>query len=199
MAQQLAIRLKGSEFLALPIKVERRKLYGWTAMRATTPEGEICTLGGLSSDGTTIVAPGLTKSGMVNSDGCWLDRNETMAVNPDGTPARLIPSSFETGLDLGEKADMTELLDLNINAVYQISEGFSGLAEAVGDDIFRVNFLYKPSYEANQAFILATNEGVFLLAGTQGTYLPIGIEQEGVFDESPDDEDSEEDLDFNMF
>lgn len=39
----------GSTFAVAPTKVERKKLYGWTELRATDPDGVVCQAAGLKS------------------------------------------------------------------------------------------------------------------------------------------------------
>lgn len=43
--------LSGHTFALAPSKVERKKLYGWTELRATDTDGYICRQVGLDSNG----------------------------------------------------------------------------------------------------------------------------------------------------
>lgn len=55
MAKQLDIRINGRSFYVTPIKLERKKVYGWNELRVVTPDGDLCQQAGLNSDGITKV------------------------------------------------------------------------------------------------------------------------------------------------
>lgn len=42
MAKDLIFNLSGIEYAAAPIKLERKKIYGWSEIVATNKEGEVC-------------------------------------------------------------------------------------------------------------------------------------------------------------
>ena len=73
MAKALNIQINGRSFAMGTAKVERKKLYGWTELRAVPPQGEVCQQAGLDGNGVTIVTKGATKVGMLREDGCWMD------------------------------------------------------------------------------------------------------------------------------
>ena len=96
MAKELEFKL-GDRLLSLfPTKLERKKLYGWTEMRATTPDGMLCNQAGIDVSGKIIIPKGATKIGMVSEDGSWLEKEALIAVHPDGTLAEPVASSFDT-------------------------------------------------------------------------------------------------------
>lgn len=55
MAKTLNFIIGSNHFSLSPVKVERKKLYGWTEMHVLTPEGELCSSAGLNSDGVTLI------------------------------------------------------------------------------------------------------------------------------------------------
>ena len=121
MAKELEFRL-GDHLLSLsPTKLERKKLYGWAEMRATTPDGALCNQAGIDISGKIIIPKGATRIGMVGEDGLWLEKESLVAVHADGTLAEPITSSFDTTINLVEKATIEDLLDLRVSAVYQLS------------------------------------------------------------------------------
>jgi len=42
MAKELTFHLGGNAFAAAPVKLERKKLYGWSSLVATDRDGRIC-------------------------------------------------------------------------------------------------------------------------------------------------------------
>ncbi len=79
MAKALNLVLGGSKYALTPTKVERKKIYGWTELRATAPDNTVCRQAGLDSDGRTIVPKGATKMGMMTTNGQWMDKSELEA------------------------------------------------------------------------------------------------------------------------
>lgn len=200
MAKQLDIRFNGRTFTVVPVKLERKKVYGWNELRVITPDEELCQQAGLNSDGVTIVPAGNTKTGMLREDGLWMDRTELVAFDVDGNIAKEIPSSFDTGIDLMEKATVEELLDHNVASIYQMEgDDVMLLSSRMGDDIYKFSFSYRGGYEQNTAFILANGPDVFIIVGNDGGYDYIGLEQQGYLDTLEEEMGLEEDMDFAMF
>ena len=42
MAKELIFKLSGAEYNAAPVKLERKKIYGWTDIVATDKNGDVC-------------------------------------------------------------------------------------------------------------------------------------------------------------
>lgn len=92
MAKNLNRLLSVHTFALAPTKIERKKLYGWTELRATDSDGYICRQVGLDSNGVTIIPKGATKIGMLCEDGNWMEKDELQPVYPDGAwPSRFHP------------------------------------------------------------------------------------------------------------
>ena len=50
MAKELIFKLSGTDYAAAPVKLERKKIYGWTTLVATDKEGGVCDSAYLSPD-----------------------------------------------------------------------------------------------------------------------------------------------------
>ena len=48
MAKELVFKLSGKDYNAAPVKLERKKIYGWTATIATDRNGDVCSSAYLS-------------------------------------------------------------------------------------------------------------------------------------------------------
>lgn len=201
MAKALNLILGGSTFALAPTKVERKKLYGWTELRATDPDGNVCRQAGLDSNGVTIIPKGATKIGMLREDGNWMEKDELQALHADGSVAEAIPSSFEGEIKLEQKVDTEKLMDCIVTSVYQLEgEGAEELAKAIGSDIYTFPFSYRGGYDASDGFLLSNGTTPFIFVGTEAKFEMIGLEEQAVVDEPDEEVEMEEDeLDFSMF
>lgn len=198
MARTLSFKINGREFNVSPTKVDRRKLYGWTELVVTDSDGNLCRQAAVNSDGVTIIDHGATKLGIVSEDGLWIDRNELIAVDGNGNEIKPEASSFDCGCLLEETATLDELLNLNVLSVYQICmENDFSFRKEIGEEIYKFHFNYRSGVSLTQAFLLANNEGIFMLIGTPAIIEYIGLDESGVIDDIEEFE-IEEDLDFGM-
>ena len=200
MAKQLDIRINGRSFSVAPVKLERKKIYGWNEMRVVTPDGELCQQAGLNSDGITIIPAGNIKTGMLREDGLWMERSELIAIDAYGNKVKAIPSSFDTGIDLMEKTSVEDMLDHNLASVYQMTgDEAMLLSSKIVDDIYKFPFSYRGGYEQNTAFIIPNGPNVFIVVGNDGGYDYIGLEQQGYLDTVEEEMSLEDEMDFAMF
>jgi len=200
MAKDLNLVIGTSTFAVAPVKLERKKLYGWTELRVQEPDGTICRQAGLGSDGQTIVPKGAVKLGMVKDDGSWMEKSELKAVHADGTEVVPVASSFDADIALTEKATSETLLNHIISSVYQLDgDNAAALAAALGTDIYTFPFSYRGGAEASTAFLLTNGTTPYIFVGQEAQFDFIGLEEQGVLDE-PDDEVAieEDELDFSM-
>jgi len=95
MAKNLSFTLDGAEYFAAPVKIERKKLYGWSEVIALDDEGNECSLVTVDETGSFIIPKGGTGMGILAPDGKWADRSSLKAVDAEGKDAPLVPSSFD--------------------------------------------------------------------------------------------------------
>lgn len=201
MAKALNLVLGDTTYALAPTKVERKKLYGWTEIRATDPDGNICRQAGLDSNGVTLVPKGAMKIGTITEDGNWMDKSELEAQHADGTKAELIPSSFDSDIKLNRKVDADYLLDHIISSVYQLEgDSAADLVKAIGTDIYAFPFNYRADYSDDDGMLISNGQTLFLFVGQKAQFEYIGLDEQKVIDE-PDEEVMPEvdDLDFSMF
>ncbi|WP_418992425.1 hypothetical protein [Alistipes sp.] len=197
MPRELTFVIERRKFQASPLKIDRRKLYGWTEIEATDDDGEPCEVVSADETGRLIIPRGGTAVGLLSPDGRWVERSELKTVTAEGHPAELLPSSFDTDIALDKRVTATELLDHDITDFYLLSDAPDELVRRVGGDIYTFRYCYTAECEGTPAFVLATGEGLFLLLGRRLQFDMVGYEEPGFIDEEPDDED--EAVDFAMF
>jgi len=204
MAKEIKFAINGDEFAAEPVKIDRKKLYGWSEIHAFDDEGNECTLVSTDSSGTIIIPKGGVGLGIVSGTGKWVERSALKTVKADGGQAELIPSSYGVVNALDRKASEEELLDCSITAFYHMQAG-AELISAIGNDIYRFDYCYRDSYETSPAFLLASEvdgkKELFMMIGTENEFDYIGLSELAVADDDEEADDEEEggDLDFGMF
>ena len=197
MAAALKFSLNGTEYEAVPVKLERKKLYGWTDVVATDAAGNVCTTAQVDPDGELIVPPGAVKSGILDEDGAWVERSELVAVDADGKELPIVPSSFGQTIELKDKASDEEFLDHAWKSVYQLDN--PDLASAVGKDIYSFTFNYRSDASPDDGYLLAADGKAFLFDGEKLEFEYIGIAEESALDDPAEEAPVEDDdLDFSM-
>ena len=199
MAKELIFKLSGAEYGAAPVKLERKKIYGWSTLVATDKAGDVCKSAYLSPDDALVIPSGGLQQATVDSDGHWVKKSELTAYSEDGQ--EVLPtfvSSFEAPIELKQKATMEEFLDNDWESVYQLVN--EDLAAAVGDDIYRFDFSYTSGTNHNDGYLLNTPGGLFLFAGDKQEFPLISLAEETTIDDTEEaEEENIDELDFSMF
>jgi len=205
MPRNLTFSLSGAEYQAAPTKIDRKKLYGWSETLALDDDGNECKLASADSSGTVIIPKGGTGSGILSPDGQWVSRSQLVALDENGDKATLIPSSFNAVIGLDRKVTVEEFLDHSITATYQMDDAPQEFINAIGNDIYTFNYLFRDGYDGSPAFLLtaedaAKNKNLFLMTAALNQFEMLKLEQCSVIDEI-DEEDGEDsdDMDFSMF
>ena len=197
MAKELVFKLGGADFTAAPVKLERKKIYGWTDLVATDKGGEVCNSAYLSPDDALIIPSGDLKQAMVDEDGKWLDKGELVAFGEDDKPLPELPSSFDAPIELKQKASAEEFLDNDWESVYQLVN--PDMAAAVGDDIYKFEFNFRAGVNHHDAYLLNTPGGLFLFAGDKQEFPLVSLADETTIDDTEEPEEEIDELDFSMF
>ena len=198
MAKELIFSLAGTDYGAAPVKLERKKVYGWTDTVATDRSGNVCGSAYLSPDDALIIPSGGLKQAVVDDEGRWVEKSELTAYDEDGqTVLTVFPSSFDAPIELKKKATMEEFLDNDWEAVYQLVN--ADLAAAVGDDIYKFDFNYRASTNHNDGYLINTPAGLFLFAGDRQEFPLVSLAEETTIDDTEEPEEEIDELDFSMF
>ncbi|HOJ76828.1 MAG TPA: hypothetical protein PLZ08_03290 [Bacillota bacterium] len=118
MAKPLVFNVNGVECAFDIAKLDRKKLYGWKSVVAFDSNGNECLKMDLDQTGSFIIPPGGKGLGIIDLQGNWVDKSQLIALLDDGSPAQLVPSSFETPVELKQTVTIEEFLDYNIDYVY---------------------------------------------------------------------------------
>lgn len=85
MARKLNITLRGTTYEVEPVKLERKKLYGWVETRVTTPERGCLRVSFAQRRRRYHRSRRLcVKQGIITDDGNWAERSEFITVDAEG-------------------------------------------------------------------------------------------------------------------
>jgi len=201
MARMASLKLNDKIFSAGLIKLDRKKIYGWSKIDIFDDSDQGCTLASIA-DGQYVLPSGSITLAGFNPKGEYIAKSSLIGVDEEGKKVEKVPSVFDEPASL-TKADLDEFLSLNVKSVYQLGmeegkEELLGLLE--GGDIYHFPFNYRADYEADDAYLLTSAGEVFAVVGKKAELEYIGLEnKEEEVPEDPEVEDPEEDdLDFGM-
>ncbi len=203
MAKPLTFRLNNNEHSLEPVKLDRKKLYGWTDKLVLDEKGQECQLVNIDSSGTMMIPSGGIGSGILDDQGLWVDRSELNAFDSDGNPAEKLPASFDAPIELSKTVSMEEFLDHYITAIYTM-QGEENCPEFVtslaNGEIYTFDFNYRASFEPSPAFMMENGGELFLLVGKKAEFEFLGLEESGLLEEEEegDEETESDDFDFGM-
>lgn len=197
MAKELKFTIAGTEYGAAPVKLERKKIYGWSDLVATDKSGDVCDAVYLSIDDALLIPSGGYKQGTVDDSGRWVEKSELTACDKDGNPLQQLASSFDAVIELKEKVSAEEFLDNDWEAVYQLVN--PDLAAAIGDDIYIFDFCYRAGVNHNYGYLMNATGGLFLFAGDKQEFPLLSLAEQTVIDEVEEVEEEIDELDFSMF
>lgn len=198
----MTFKIGKGEYTAAPVKVDRRKLYGWTELMAVDDNGDPCDLLTADESGKYIIPPGGTGIGILSGAGKWVERSELKTVDADGKAATLYSSSFNTTNVLKNKVTPRGFLDYSITDFYELTEAPAGMLKAVGGDIYLFEYTYNDSYDPSSAFIMVAQNTLFLLVGVKNRFDWLCFGDCETIDDGHDDRlimEGDEDIDFSMF
>ena len=195
MGRTLAFNLNGSLFYAEPVKIERKKLYGFNKTFVYDESGLECETANLDEGASGIIPKGGLGMGILSPEGLWVERSTLKAVTMEEEDARLMQSSYDCTTVLNKKVSADYFLDYCITALYELSSG--DLARVLGNDIYMFDYCYRASYEPAAAFILAHDGNAFMLTGYEAQFEMLSLPEEITLDEDEEESDDEE-IDFSM-
>lgn len=198
MAKELIFSIGGNLYGSAPVKLERKKLYGWSILVATDKQNMPCISAYLSPDDALLIPSGAYKQGTVDEKGCWVERSDLKACDGEsGKELEIIPSSFDAPIPLQETVPSEEFLDHEWDSVYQLAN--DDLANAIGDNIYTFPFCYRGGSTCNDGFLMCNENGLFLFSGSKLDYPMITLAEETIINDFEEDTDVDfDELDFSM-
>ena len=199
MAKGLSLLFEGKESTLSLSSIDRSDIYGKRRRIALGTDGQPCVRVSMLADGSLTLKSGMTGQGYFLEDGTYLKQAELEAFTSDGKKLEKTPSSLGVAQEVIGPVEATELLNLRVSAVYELTpEDLDSAFKASLDagSMYKVTFTYRDSFEPSDAFIFANKEGLFMLAGTPNEYQWSTLETLASLPSQDDADD--DDLDFDM-
>ena len=201
MARKAEFSINGQSIIAELTKVDRKKIYGWSAIEVFDENGSKCNLAGLA-EGQFVMPSGSTALVTLNSKGETVSKDTLIGVDSDGKKVEKVPSIYDEKVMLRE-ATVDEYLSMAVKSVYQlqVDENKEALLNELNKGkIYYFVFNYRADYEGDDAFLISNGTDIFAVTGMSADLEFIGLEdneQELVPEETEAVED--DDMDFAMF
>ena len=195
MCKALVFNLNGCRFNAEPVKIERKKLYGFNKTIVLDEKGLECETANLDEGASGIIPKGGLGLGILSPEGLWVERSSLKAVDFDGDDAPLVQSSYDSEIILDQKVSVNVFLDYCITGFYELTD--CGLRGIIGAGIYKFDYCYRASYEPLAAFVLSNDSSVFMLVGYKAYFEMLSLPDEIFLDEDDEIEEDEE-IDFSM-
>lgn len=200
MARKAELSINGQSFLAEFLKVDRKKIYGWSTVEVFDEKGSECRMANLA-EGRYVLPSGSSALVTLNAKGETVSKSSLIGVDAQGNKVELVPSIYDQTVVLRE-ANMDEYFSLAVKSVYQLNiEEIPDriMADLKSGKIYYFVFNYRADYEGDDAYLLSNGMNVFAITGKCSDFEFIGLndnEQNLVLDEEPI---VEEEMDFAMF
>jgi hypothetical protein len=199
MAKEIVVNLGGKESTFTYKPVDRASLYGKRKRVLLDSAGEPCSRASLLDDGSLLIKSGMTAQGYYLSDGRSYKLAELEGFDLDGKPLNKVASTLGVAQELAEISP-EDALNISQQTFYALE------ASSIDDElkssldqgkIYRFSFNYREDYLAAQALLVANENGYFAIIGNKVEHEWVSFQ--AVVDLPPESDDSEEELDFEMF
>jgi len=87
MAKPLNFKIADAIYDLEPVKLDRKKLYGWTEKIVLDDEENECNALSLYPELAMIIPKGGTGLGTIGEDGTWVEKSDLKYINNDGSDA----------------------------------------------------------------------------------------------------------------
>ena len=200
MAKEIQFSHKDFNFSAGIVKVDRKKIYGYSRVEVKDADDQLCHLASLSDDGSHILPLGSTGITKFDSENNYIDNKSLKAVDLEGNPAETVLSVFEQDVELQKADSLTDYLDLNVKSIYQLNiddeDTKNELIKKLNEDLYQFIFNYRTGYEGNEAFLITDKTEIFAIVGTKCEFEYLSLEQ--INTETDTEDEEEDDFDFGM-
>lgn len=200
MGRVISVGLQGVESTFEFKSVDRAALYGKRRRIALDSNGQQCARGSILDDGSMLLKSGMTGQGYFLSDGTFFKQSELEGFDADGNPLEKVPSTLGLVQELVGPVSPTRVLEMRVASIYVLgSDSIDEVLSASLDqgDIYEFAFNYREDYQGETGLLLRNKSDTFALIGLPVSYewseLNVVLELPAI------DEDTDDDLDFEMF
>ncbi|HPQ70590.1 MAG TPA: hypothetical protein PKW95_15805 [bacterium] len=188
MSRKIDIMFQGSISRIALHRVDRSRLYSSTCLIGLDAQGNECASALLTRDGKYVLGAGSTAGMYLSEEGDVVAREDLTASDEQGRPSGeeiAVPNSPH---ELTGPVSAEALLECIVTAVNEANA--SDLVLTLATSLSRGDIYHEP----DRGFLLANEQGVFLLATKPARFDFIGNDHQAVFE---DDDHEYEDLGFD--
>ena len=200
MGRKVNFKIEGSLLQSEIVKVDRTKLYGTSQKVVYDTNKEECVLSDLY-EGSIILPKGSIGQVLIDEEGKSVSRSELIGFNIQGEKVEKVPSIFSIE-NRCKRVDIDKFLSSSIKSIYQliIDEEQIEMWKKffLNDEIYLFEFNYREDYEGDDAFLISNEQGFFIGIGKSNELEFLELSNISLED-TDDDIDLEDDLDFSMF
>ena len=200
MGRKVSFKIEGSLLESEIVKVDRTKLYGTSEKIVYDTNKEECVLSDLY-EGSIILPRGSVGQVLIDENGNSVSRSELIGFNLQGEKVEKVPSIFSIENNC-KKVEIDDFISSSIKSIYQLvideDQIESWKKYFTNDEVYLFEFNYREDYEGDDAFLISNEEGFFISVGKSSEFGYLELSNVSVED-TDEDIEIEEDLDFSMF
>lgn len=200
MGRKVSFKIEGSLLESEIVKVDRTKLYGSSEKIVYDTKKEECVLSDLY-EGSIILPRGSVAQVLIDENGNSVSRSELIGFNLQGEKVEKVPSIFSIENNC-KKVEIDDFISSSIKSIYQLvmdeDQIESWKKYFANDEVYLFEFNYREDYEGDDAFLISNEEGFFISVGKSSEFEYLELSNVTVED-TDEDIEIEEDLDFSMF
>lgn len=200
MGRKVSFKIEGSLLESEIVKVDRTKLYGTSEKIVYNTNKEECVLSDLY-EGSIILPRGSVGQVLIDENGNSVSRSELIGFNLQGEKVEKVPSIFSIENNC-KKVEIDDFISSSIKSIYQLvideDQIESWKKYFTNDEVYLFEFNYREDYEVDDAFLISNEEGFFISVGKSNEFEYLELSNISVED-TDEDIEIEEDLDFSMF
>ena len=200
MGRKVSFNIENSILQSEIVKVDRSKLYGISQKVVYDKNKDECLLSDLY-EGSILLPKGSIAQVLIDKDGNSISRSDLIGFNSKGEKVEKVPSIFSIE-NKCKKVDINTLISSSIKSIYQLkieeNEVENWKNYFLNDDVYLFEFNYREDYEGDEAYLISNGEDFFIGVGKSNEFEYLELSNVSVEDTN-DEIDLEDDLDFSMF
>lgn len=200
MGRKVSFKIEGSLLESEIVKVDRTKLYGTSEKIVYDTNKEECVLSDLF-EGSIILPKGSVAQVLIDEDGNSVSRSELIGFNLQGEKVEKVPSIFSIENNC-KKVEIDEFISSSIKSIYQLVIDEDQIETwkkyFTNNEVYLFEFNYREDYEGDDAFLISNEDGFFISVGKSNEFEFLELSNISV-DDTDEDIEIEDDLDFSMF
>ena len=180
MKTYLDITFQGTKSRFAMSVIDRKRLHGFTKRVALDPDGNECAFAHLTRDGRFLLAAGSTADLYLNERGDSVSRADLMPIDSDGRALETLSPTTGRSQEVKGPVSPCELLDHVAVKVFSLDpeDVSAALQSALArGEIFKIPFRPRKTVREIPAFLLANEEGLYLVQAEPCGFEFVGLEE----------------------